>query len=80
LHVEARNEETIDQTFKQAGLITPNPKANILTEVYHTNKYFLHIVVFILAYAAIQLPIWNRVASWAGLGLPKAWGFACERI
>lgn len=71
LHVEARNEETIDQTFKQAGLITPNPKTSFLTEVYHTNKYFLPIVIFILIYAAIQLPVWNRVGSWAVTVYPK---------
>ncbi len=71
LHVEARNEEAIDQTFKQAGLMTPNPKANLLTEVYHTDKYFLPILIFILIYAAIQLPIWNRVGSWAVTVYPR---------
>jgi hypothetical protein len=71
LHVEAGNEETIDQTFKQSGLITPNPKANLLTDIYHTDKYFLPIVIFIIVYAAIQLPIWNRVGSWAVTVYPK---------
>ncbi len=71
LHVEARNEETIDRTYKQAGLITPNPRANFLTEVYHTNKFLLPILIFILAYAAIQLPIWNRVGSWAASVYPR---------
>jgi hypothetical protein len=71
LHVEAKDEETIDQTFKQAGLITPNPKTNLLTDIYHTDKYLLPIVILIIAYAAIQLPIWNRVGSWAVTVYPK---------
>jgi len=49
-----------------------NPRANILTVIAHTNKYLWHIVVFILAYTAIQFPIWNRVASWAAAVRPKA--------
>jgi hypothetical protein len=71
LHIEARNEEAVDQTFKQAGLITPNPRANLLTDIFQTDKYFFHIVIFILAYALIQIPIWNRVGSWAVSVYPK---------
>jgi hypothetical protein len=71
LHVEARKEEIIDQTFQQARLIISNPKANILTDIFHKGKHFTYILIFILAYAAIQLPIWNRVGSWAVTVQPK---------
>jgi hypothetical protein len=35
LHVEVRNEDTIDQAYNQAELIASNPKANILTDIFH---------------------------------------------
>jgi hypothetical protein len=72
IHVQARNDETIEKTFQQAGLMVANPRASILTDIAHTNKYLWHIVIFILVYTAIQFPIWNRVASWAAAVRPKA--------
>lgn len=71
VHVQGRDADTVEKTFQQAGLITPNPKANLLPDIAHTNKYIWHIVIFILVYTAIQLPIWNRVASWAAVVTPK---------
>ncbi|MGD0919246.1 MAG: hypothetical protein ABSB22_22620 [Thermodesulfobacteriota bacterium] len=71
VHVQGRDDDTIEKTFQQAGLIVPNPKANILTDIAHTNKYIVHLAIFIVVYAAIQLPIWNRVASWAASIKPK---------
>jgi hypothetical protein len=71
VHVQGRDDDTVEKTFQQAGLIVPNPRVNILTEIAHTDKYLWHIVIFVLVYAAIQLPIWNRVASWAVTIKPK---------
>jgi len=72
VHVQGRDDDTVEKGFQQAGLMVSNPRANILTVIAHTNKYLWHIVVFILAYTAIQFPIWNRVASWAAAVRPKA--------
>jgi hypothetical protein len=72
VHVQGRDDDRIERAFQQAGLIIANPRANILTEIAHTNKYLWHIVIFILVYTAIQFPIWNRVASWAAAVRPKA--------
>jgi hypothetical protein len=72
IHVQGRDDDTVEKTFQQAGLMKANPKASILTDIAHTNKYIWHIVVFVLVYAAIQFPIWNRVASWAAAVRPKA--------
>ncbi|NWG03015.1 MAG: hypothetical protein HXY44_09195 [Syntrophaceae bacterium] len=71
LHVEARKEETIDQTFQQAGLITPNPKANILTDIFQGGRYWSYILIIFLIYAALQFPIWNRIVGWATVVNPK---------
>ena len=71
VHVQGRDDETVGKAFQQAGLMVANPRANILTEMVHTSKYLWHIVIFILVYAVIQLPIWNRVASWAAAISPK---------
>jgi hypothetical protein len=71
VHVQGRDNDTIEKTFRQAGLIIPNPKANILTNIAHSNKYIVHLAIFILVYATIQLPIWNRVASWAATIKPR---------
>ena len=71
VHVQGRDDETVEKAFQQAGLMKANPRANILTKIAHTNKYLWHIVIFILAYTAIQFPIWNRVASWAAAIRPK---------
>ena len=71
VHVQGRDDDRIEKAFQQAGLMVANPRANILTEIAHTDKYLWHIVIFILIYAAIQLPIWNRVASWAAAVKPK---------
>jgi hypothetical protein len=71
VHVQGRNDDTVERAFHQARLMKANPRANILTKIAHTNKYLWHIVVFILAYTAIQFPIWNRVASWAAAVRPK---------
>ena len=70
VHIQGRDDDTIEKAFQQAGLVVANPRANILTEIARTNKYLWHIVIFILVYAAIQLPIWNRVASWAAAVKP----------
>jgi hypothetical protein len=72
IHIQGRDDEAIEKAFQQAELIIANPRANILTEIAHTNKYLWHIVIFILVYTAIQFPIWNRVASWAAAVRPKA--------
>ena len=72
VHVQGRDNDTVEKAFQQAGLMVANPRANILTEIAHTNKYLWHIVIFILAYTAIQFPIWNRVVSWATAVMPKA--------
>jgi hypothetical protein len=71
VHVQGKDDETVEKAFQQAGLMKANPRANILTKIAHTDKYLWHIVIFILIYAAIQLPIWNRVASWAAAVKPK---------
>ena len=65
IHVQARNDDVIEETFQQAGLIVPNPKANILTEIAHTNKYFWHIAIFVLVYARSSCPsgIGSRVGQ-----------------
>jgi len=72
VHVQGRDDDMVEKAFQQAGLMKANPRANILTQIAHTNKYLWHIVIFILAYTAIQFPIWNRVASWAAAVRPKA--------
>ena len=72
VHVQGRDDDTVENAFQQAGLMVANPRANILTEITHTNKYLWHIVIFILVYTAIQFPIWNRVASWVAAVRPKA--------
>lgn len=72
LHGEARDEESLDKIFEESGLVTPNPKANILTQIFHKGKYWSYIIIFILIYAAFQLPIWNRIVGWATTVLPKA--------
>jgi len=71
VHVQGRNDNTVERAFQQAGLMKANPRANILTKIAHTNKYLWHMVIFILIYTAIQFPIWNRVASWAAAIRPK---------
>jgi len=71
VHIQGRNDDMVEKTFQQAGLMVANPRANILTQIAHTNKYLWHMVVFILAYTAIQFPIWNRVVSWAAAVRPK---------
>lgn len=71
LHIEAKNEDTIDQAFKQAGLIIPNPKANFLTDIFHKGKYWMYILILMLVYAAPQFRIWNQVGSWAATVHPK---------
>ncbi len=71
LHVEAKREETVKEMFKQAGLIISNPKANILTDIFHKGKHWGYILIVILVYAAVQFPIWNRVGSWATTVYPK---------
>ncbi len=65
LHVETDKEEVIDQTFYQSGLITPNSKANLLTDIFYKGKHWRYILIFILIYAAPQFRIWNQVGSWA---------------
>ncbi|NWF93219.1 MAG: hypothetical protein HXY46_09900 [Syntrophaceae bacterium] len=57
----------MDHIFMGSGLLTPNPKANVLTEIFHKGNYWSYILVFILIYAAFQPPIWNRVVGWATL-------------
>jgi len=71
-HVEAKDEEAIEQTFKSSGLLIPNPKANILTDVFHKGKNWFYLLIFILIYGALQFPIWNRVVGWATKVLPKS--------
>jgi hypothetical protein len=71
VHVQGRDDDTVEKAFQQAGLMVVNPRANILTEIAHSNKYIVHLAIFIIMYAAIQLPIWNRVASWAAAVRPK---------
>jgi hypothetical protein len=71
VHVQGKDDKTIERALSQAGLIVPNPKANILTEITHLDKYLPHLIIFILVYTAIQFPIWNRIASWAVTVNPK---------
>jgi len=61
VHVQGDDDDTVEKAFQQAGLMVPNPRANILTEIVHSGRYLWHIVIFILFYAVIQIPIWNRV-------------------
>lgn len=75
VHMEGREEEKINQLFKNSGILTPNPKANLLTEIFRTgrffDKYLWHILIFILIYAGLQFPIWNRIVGWATVVEPK---------
>mgnify|MGYP005842008187 CR=1 FL=1 len=71
LHGEAGSEETLDQIFTHSGLITSNPKANVLTEIFRKGEYWFYILIFILIYGAFQLPIWNRIVGWATVVNPK---------
>lgn len=76
VHVEGREEESINQIFKNSGILIPNPKANLLTKIFHTgrffDKYLWHILIFILIYAAMQFPIWNHMTAWATTVFPKS--------
>lgn len=69
LHVQGKEEGKMDYLFNASGILTPNPKANLLTEIFHGgrffNKYIWVILLGILIYAGIQLPIWNGVTAWA---------------
>ena len=69
VHIEGREEEKINQLFKNSGMLTPNPKANLLTEIFRSgriiDKYLWHILIFILIYCGLQFPIWNWVTAWA---------------
>ena len=71
IHVQGGDDDTIEKAFQQAGLMVANPRANTLTEIVHSGRYLWHIVIFILVYAVIQIPIWNRVGSWAAAVRPK---------
>lgn len=71
LHGEARNEESLDKIFDQSGLVTPNPKANILTDIFQKGRYWSYILIFILVYAGLQFRIWNRIVGWATVVEPK---------
>ncbi len=71
LHGEAKNEESLDKIFEESGLVTPNQKANILTDIFQKGRYWSYIVIFILVYAALQFPIWNRILGWATVVEPK---------
>jgi len=71
LHVQGKDDQTIEKTLRQAGFMVPNPKANLLTEINHLDKYLPHLFLLILVYTAIQFPIWNRLASWAVTVNPK---------
>ncbi|MGQ9646047.1 MAG: hypothetical protein ACUVWO_05840 [Thermodesulfobacteriota bacterium] len=71
LHGEARNEERLDQMFDQSGLLIPNPKANVLTDIFQKGRYWSYILILILIYAALQFPIWNRIVGWATVVNPK---------
>lgn len=65
LHAEAESRPAVQQIILLSGILIPNPKANILTEIFYKGRYLWCIVIFILLYAAIQLPLWNRIGSWA---------------
>ncbi len=65
LHAEASAAETAEELIRHSGIVRPNPKANWMTEVFRTPKHFLLVTLSVLVYAAVQLPIWNRVGSWA---------------
>ncbi len=75
VHIEGKEEEMIDQIFKNSGILIPNPKANFLTEIFHTSKFFdkylWHFLIFTLIYAGLQFPIWNRVIAWATTVRPE---------
>ncbi|MGQ9777688.1 MAG: hypothetical protein ACUVQ9_10830 [Thermodesulfobacteriota bacterium] len=71
LHGEARDEESLDQILEQSGLTTPNPKANILTDIFQKGRYWSYIVILIFIYTAFQFPIWNRIVGWATVVEPK---------
>lgn len=82
VHIEGKEEEIIDQIFKNSGILIPNPKANLLTEIFRTSKFFdkylWHIIIVILIYAGLQFPIWNRVIAWATTVHPKPGVVAVE--
>jgi len=72
LHVEAESKPAVKQIIQQSGLLIPNPEANILTEIFYKGRYLWYIVIFIFLYAAIQLPVWNRIGSWAATIHPSS--------
>lgn len=65
VRVEAETEQQIEETFGTAGLFVPNEGANLLTDMFRKGKHLPYLLIGILIYAALQLPIWNRVGSWA---------------
>ncbi len=72
LHAEAKNEENLDKIFLQSGLVTPNPKANILTDIFYKDRYWSsYILILTLIYVALQFPIWNRIVGWGTVVEPK---------
>jgi hypothetical protein len=71
VHVEGRDYPSVDQAIDRSALLIRNPEANILTDIAYTDKYHLHILVFLLLYFLLLIPLWGRVASWAATVLPK---------
>lgn len=65
LHAEAKDSDSAEQLIQNSGIMRSNPEANWLTAFFTTEKYFPHLIVLIILYAAPQFRIWNRVVSWA---------------
>ncbi|MGD9366751.1 MAG: hypothetical protein PVH87_13710 [Desulfobacteraceae bacterium] len=71
VHVEGKDYPSVDQAIDRSALLVRNPEANFFTDIAHTDKYLLHILVYILLYVALLFPLWCRVASWAATVPPK---------
>lgn len=65
LHVESPDEAAIEKLILDSGVAKANPRANWATSLLRSGKYIPHLLFGIFIYAALQLRIWNRVASWA---------------
>lgn len=71
LHVEGKEDSAVERVLTRSGLLTPNPEANLLTDIFRTDTYFMQVVVVILLYMLFQVPLWARVGSWAATAHPE---------
>ena len=71
LHVESPDDAVIEGLLLDSGVVRANPRANWRTSLFRTGGYIPQLIFGILIYAALQLRIWNRVASWAARVPPR---------